>query len=203
MAETTYTYSVQDDFPNQQVEISALEAEILGSSITTALVGINLDGDNCDITFEDALSAPDKTTLDGIVANHQGVPLFGGVQRVNSEGEDTNATTTYQDKLTLNSQPLQGGDYLIIWYAEISLSSLIVGSGVFAQVRYNGVERGFSSSSSDQYMSFSGSATVTVEAGEAPSIVVAFRRVGVAATAQMRRVRVSIAPIMTDAGGGS
>jgi len=75
MAETPYTYSVQDDFPNHKVDPSRLQQEIQGSAIVTAMYSIFVGGDDCVITFKDALSSGDETILDGIVAAHSGEPL--------------------------------------------------------------------------------------------------------------------------------
>lgn len=202
MPETTYNYDLQLDFPNQAVQPDVLTAEIEASSITTALVGISIINDDVDITFVDALSPTDKNTLDLVVANHQGEDLAPPVQRANSEGESTNATTTYEEKLSLDSAPLAGGDYLITWYCEISVESDIAGSGMFAQLVYNGVERGFSSTPSSTYVSFSGSATVSAATGDTPTLALNFRRVGGANTAKIRRARMSIALLPEESGGG-
>lgn len=75
----TYTYSVSVDFPNEKVAPDRLTNEIDVSSISSGVLQcVNVcvsDADNCDIIFDVALSAPDVTTLDGLVAAHQGVPL--------------------------------------------------------------------------------------------------------------------------------
>lgn len=66
-------YSISGDFPNQVVAAGVLEAEILlefGSSPLCEYVSTY--GDVCTIEFDIALSGPQKTTLDGIVAAHQG-----------------------------------------------------------------------------------------------------------------------------------
>jgi len=193
MPQTTYNYDLQIDFPNQAVNTDVLTAEIEGSSITTALVGISVLNDDVDITFVDALSGADKTTLDGIVAAHQGVAFSDTVQRVFSEAESTTTDTSYQEKLTLSTGPLPEGDYLISWYCEIGVDTLLGGSGVFAQVTYNGTERGFTSSSSDFYRSFSGSAIVQLSAGDSPTIAINWRRVGASNTAKIRRARLLVA----------
>lgn len=75
MAATKYTYSISGDFPNQKVNSSRLSKEIDQSNIVTDLERIDTDADDCDIWFDDALSAPDKTTLDGLVAAHSGDPM--------------------------------------------------------------------------------------------------------------------------------
>ena len=78
MAETNYPYSLASDFPDGAINSTKLVAEIAASSIVTALERIDVTGDVVDITFKDALSAGDKTTLDndatgpsgGLIAAH-------------------------------------------------------------------------------------------------------------------------------------
>lgn len=76
MADTKYTYSISVDFPNQKVAPSKLTQEINDSSISSALLlYINTNDDDCDIWFDGVLSGADETTLDGLVAAHDGVDL--------------------------------------------------------------------------------------------------------------------------------
>ena len=75
MALTEYVYSVSTDFPNSKVNTDKLTYQIDASSIVTALDRIDVIGDACNIWFKDALSSGDETTLDGIVAAHDGNPL--------------------------------------------------------------------------------------------------------------------------------
>jgi hypothetical protein len=68
--ETTYTYSIASDFPGGVADTGNLVFEIQASAIVIALKSAIKDpnGDNADridITFRDALSAGDKTILDG------------------------------------------------------------------------------------------------------------------------------------------
>ena len=74
----TYTYSISIDFPNGAVDPDTLAKQIDTSSISSGVLeGITLrtpNADDCYIQFDVALSAPDVTTLDGIVAAHTGVP---------------------------------------------------------------------------------------------------------------------------------
>ena len=67
-----YTYSRSGDFPNQQVNSSALTHEIMASSITVAVDYINTYGDIVDIYMKSALSGAEETALDAVVAAHQG-----------------------------------------------------------------------------------------------------------------------------------
>jgi len=73
MAATKYTYSIQTDFPNHVENSDSLTTEIEVSSITVAFDHIDTAGDDCDIWFKAALSEGEETTLDGVVAAHQGV----------------------------------------------------------------------------------------------------------------------------------
>lgn len=68
----SYVYSVANDFPDGAVNPTKLDSEIRASSIVTALDGIVVVGDVLTIYFKAALSAPDKTTLDGNTTNPAG-----------------------------------------------------------------------------------------------------------------------------------
>lgn len=75
MAATEYSYSISEDFPNQKVAVDRLTKEIETSDISTTLDYITANDDDCDIWFEDELSAGDQTILDGIVDSHDGTHL--------------------------------------------------------------------------------------------------------------------------------
>lgn len=75
MAATKYTYSIQNDFPNQKVSTDRLLSEIRASAIVTAIDYINTSGDDCDVWFKAELSTGDKTILDGLIAAHTGEAL--------------------------------------------------------------------------------------------------------------------------------
>jgi len=79
---TTYTYSISTDFPNGRVEPGVLASEIMASSIVTALDSVGTVGDDCNITFKDPLSTADESTLNGLVAAHQGDAPPSEVQQV-------------------------------------------------------------------------------------------------------------------------
>lgn len=70
--QTTYTYSLANDFPGGQINSDKLTIAIKNSGIATALVGINMNGDVIQIVFTDVLSAGDKTTLDGNTSHPAG-----------------------------------------------------------------------------------------------------------------------------------
>jgi len=66
----TEVYSKSADFPNGIAPgqlVNEIEAD---PGITTQLLGISIDGDVVDIIFVSAISGPEKTALDIVVANH-------------------------------------------------------------------------------------------------------------------------------------
>lgn len=74
----TYSYEIAIQFPNQKANGASLKAEIVDSAIVTSLEGINVNPFEhqgyCDIIFASALTGPEETALNGIVAAHQGNP---------------------------------------------------------------------------------------------------------------------------------
>lgn len=117
MAETTYTYSIADDFPATGLNSSRLKLEIEQSAIITALDRIDTDGDVCNIIFKDALSAGDKTILDGdttapaggLIAAHtaEGIITPDGVQLYS--GADTPSPQTFDGSPIFAEQRLTLG----------------------------------------------------------------------------------------------
>ena len=77
---TTYTYTISTDVPAGSVDADTLTEEIQNSTIATALSRIVIAGDTLYVTFKDALSTADKTTLDndttapagGLIGAHTG-----------------------------------------------------------------------------------------------------------------------------------
>lgn len=70
-----YTYSIQNDFPNQILSSDRLTQEIESSTITIALDNISTSGDDCIVAFKASLSNDEQTTLDELVAIHSGADL--------------------------------------------------------------------------------------------------------------------------------
>jgi hypothetical protein len=75
MANTKYTYSISGDFLNGKVGSTKLTQEIGSSTIVYALDHISTIGDVCDIWFKSVLSGGEETTLDGVVAAHDGTTV--------------------------------------------------------------------------------------------------------------------------------
>lgn len=80
MAATKYEYTKAIDIPR-------LSQEIRASSITIALDYISVEGaDAVDIWFKEAISAGEKTTLDGLVTAHVNDPLPNVEPQKDSDG---------------------------------------------------------------------------------------------------------------------
>lgn len=75
---STYAYSIQNNFPNHTVDLDKLTTQIRASAIASTLDSLNTSGDVCNILFVTALSANDLTTLNGLVAAHDGIPSSTG-----------------------------------------------------------------------------------------------------------------------------
>lgn len=71
----TYTYSIAGDTANGVVDSDRLTMEIEDSAIAAALLHIDIFGDVLTLYFDASLSSGDETTLDGLVAAHDGAEL--------------------------------------------------------------------------------------------------------------------------------
>jgi hypothetical protein len=107
---TTYTYSIQNAFPNHQEASDRLISEIQSSSISIALDHIDTSGDNCYIIFKDVLSAGDVATLNAIVAAHSGTNLPRGTVITNIGPVPTNANG-YVTTSSINYTAIRGSTY--------------------------------------------------------------------------------------------
>jgi hypothetical protein len=192
----TYNYSIANDTANGEVNSTVLQSQINDSSISTGvLIDIGTTGDDLGITFDVALSAGDKTTLDGVVAAHTGVSLTGNTQQGTSEGASTTTQTTYQNKLGPTSQPLVGGVYQLIWYCELRVTGGL-GDRCQVRVRFNGSNVGEGNNEQPNWNPASGSGALTFADGDTPAFDIMFRRQGVAGdTAEVRRARLYLIPL--------
>ena len=60
---TKYTFSIQDDFPNQAVALPKFTGEITSSTITRALDYVNTEADVCDVWFKADLESGVRMSL--------------------------------------------------------------------------------------------------------------------------------------------
>ena len=194
---TTFHYSIQNDFPNQAVDLSVLTVEIEESTITATLNGINVNGDDCEIVFATDLSGPEVTTLNQIVATHTGLPFNNGAQRVNAIAAQDNSTNTWQSAAILNADPVGGEEYTLSFYCELRVTGGNNSSQAQFQVLLDGSDV---ASGGVEAITFfdcrSGSLVINTSRGSSPVIDLQFRQnQGAATTAQVRRVRLAIVPV--------
>lgn len=86
MSETIYAYSIASDTENAKVDSPKLVTEITNSSITISLTRIDTSGDDLSIIFDSAISGGEETTLDGLVAAHDGEPVVEPSAPVDTDG---------------------------------------------------------------------------------------------------------------------
>lgn len=135
---TTYTYSITNDFTAGYINPSRLQSDINSSAILTKLLSISTEGGTSSedqvtggtlhISFEQDLSAEEKTILDGdtsepaagLLASHDGSEtLFN--ELITSTKE---ITTTSKKYITTGMEySLTEGNYLIVASGSITNSS--------------------------------------------------------------------------------
>jgi hypothetical protein len=128
MAEYSYNFT---DFLNDEVNTQRFADEIRNSSIATTLSYLAVR-DKCYVYFGGALSGGDETTLEGLVAAHTGtsysVPTSYSVE---DNGTSNTTNTSYQQKLRLELNDIEGGAYIVFWAASVMSSD----SGTRVQTR--------------------------------------------------------------------
>lgn len=193
MAATKYTYSISTDFPNQKVNSDLLEQEIDESSISTALSYIFTEGDVCDIWFDDVLSGPDQTTLDGLVAAHQGTDTDNATQTAKAWGSSGTTDTNWQLKLELNSTPLKKGTYEVSWNAEIKMTTGGMGDHVEVHMSVDGTQQAETHDYEIDWHHFGGAIAFDFKEADTPEIKLKWRRVGAGGdNAKIRRAALTL-----------
>lgn len=133
-----YNYMIATDFPGGAWDSDNLKKEILESSITTQLRGVNSDGSSVKIVFASELSAAEKTVLDGdtskpaggLIAAHNSTketPLGDITERFGSSnmGARTASDVDLWSSVTRDTQPDDGDIQVghgILWRDEASKS---------------------------------------------------------------------------------
>lgn len=72
--ETVYTYSITET-SNNKIATDSFHVNIVSSTIKSAIKDVVADGVNFRAVFKSELDSSDKTTLDNLVANHDGVSI--------------------------------------------------------------------------------------------------------------------------------
>lgn len=114
MAETPYPYTIATDFSAGKVDPDRLGREIV-AQIATALVRIDTDAGICTVVFAAALTAPEKTSLDGdasppapgsIIWDHTGAPVLSVPSTTFMSSADSATFTTPAITVPLDSSTI-------------------------------------------------------------------------------------------------
>jgi len=196
---TEFTYSIQNDFPNQAVDASVLTIEVEDAAIAPALDGININGDDVTLEFDADLSAPEVTTLDGVIAIHTGVGFNDSPQRINVIAAQDNATNVWTDAAQLTADPVGMAQYTLSFYCELRTSGGNNTSQSQFQVLIDGSEVASGGTRGVEFFDArSGNLVISTNRGASPVITLQHRQNGAAATAQVRRCRLALIPLLSE-----
>lgn len=198
------TYSLAANFSAHIINLDTFQRSITQSTIAQVLSGLQVNGDVVTVSFPLALSAGDKTTLDGIVAAHTGTPFASAplpLRAVSIASQTSDLTTdSVAAAVGVGVGGLGPGDYLISFLCETATTAVVANTGVRAALQYDpGDGSGFADVYEDswdkpQFHIVGGSAVVTLKAGDRPAIQLVWRRLGASSNPGIiRRIRMSIA----------
>jgi len=193
---STQTYLLSE-FPNTKCNVQILEAEIVAASLTVNLVSTpQLTGSSVVCTFEDLLTSGDVTSLDAVVAAHQGDDFGSTLIKANSTGQSENSTTDWVSKLSLTADPLPSGVYLVSWAIEHEMAAIVSGTAGQVRLTWNAASVYEDTWDLNQPHNFGGAIPMDLDAGAEPVVALEFKKLGApAATVYCRQARLSIAKI--------
>jgi hypothetical protein len=110
--ETEYQYSVQNSFPNHKVNNTLLVTQVRASAISVAIDYVSSSGDVLSVWMKDALGTTDKSTLDGLVAAHDGSATPDASIPVTIAGDNSKLIDPYTHKLITQDQRYNGPLYV-------------------------------------------------------------------------------------------
>ena len=122
---TSYQYDFSE-FLNDTADAQKLQNQIDASSISIKCDGVTISYKDEEVTIDFAsdLSGGEITTLDGIVAAHDGIPYVDqGTGWVESSGVSGTSSSTWQEKIKLDyNSTADNNNFKIDWYAEVASS---------------------------------------------------------------------------------
>lgn len=146
--------------------------------------GISRAGDRVTVSWSSVtVSQATFDAVDADVAAHVGGNFSSLPLTAVSEGVDTDDSGAEVDKVTLDSQLLRAGTYLLGWYAEIKTNAEVALTAAVARlyVTKNGgaeQERGSKTWQFPAYNQFSGSFPFTAVDGDRYELRLAYERLG-------------------------
>jgi hypothetical protein len=185
----TYSYS---DTNNELVNVSILRQQILDDA--TPIPNLEsvaaLDGSSeILIQFASALSGAEKTALDAVVADHDGVEFAPREQSFESLAIQDTSVDNPKTVLNVSAGPTIPNLYVAILYCEIRLQSTVVGGIATVAFKIDGVEVATTTHlDTGDWTSFSASVDELCKAGDVAAMQVTLTQSGVASVAEIRRV---------------
>lgn len=191
---TTYTYTIATAFLNGVVDPTSFSAEIKASSVASAVLErIDTASGDCMMTFTNALSSPQQTTLQSLAAAHTGVPFDSKEQRATSEGVTQRATPGTTDKLTFQSASVVAGWCRVSWYAEYRITTATKDTATVTTLVNGTPVAEESVSTVADWQSAAGFYELSVAAGAKLSVILRLTLAGAGgAAAEIRRARITV-----------
>lgn len=177
-----------------------LQQEMVDAGLSVEVNSVSVSDTLANLFFLGMILAADVLLVDAVVAAHTGSAFQPRHQKATSEAASSQDTTTDTEKVSLSTGVLAAGSYVVSWYAEISVTSVVANTGVsagFVATKNGGadVEAGRSVNDLTVYCSFSGSYQFDVLDGEHFTFTVVFKRLGASSNpAKIRRARIFLAP---------
>jgi len=175
--------------------------EVADESLSEYPTSIYLSGSDVMVVWDDLPLAADRTAVLAVAAAHEGGDFAESVQKEIEEAEDDDDTGDPVVRLTLDTGLLPAADYLLAWYAEGKVDSVVAATGMRIRlyITKNGgsrTARGEFNSASNGYNPFSGTVVLSgVEAGETYKFELEYEKLGPTSNpAYIQRCRVFLKP---------
>jgi hypothetical protein len=109
-----------NEFPNSKVNVLSLQTEVNDKNLSVSLSGVPvLVGSEVVCSFVGDLTPTDFSELQEVVSAHSGADFGSTVYSVESQEESsTSEINVWHNKLSLHTDPLKPGTYLIAWSCE-------------------------------------------------------------------------------------
>jgi hypothetical protein len=131
---TTYSYV------KSPVSIDRLTQEIQMSTIAPVVDHMNLFGSALDIAFRSDLTTTEKSTLDSIIAAHDGTPLTSDFNEMTSTVMTSTNSSSYVILNGMVSPPLVAGTYIILFSGTFSTTiPLLANPAIYVACFANGI----------------------------------------------------------------
>jgi len=188
--------------PPGNPNVSIFAQEVSDESLSVQPSSVYSSGTDIVLMWDSGLPVTsDITLIDGVVASHEGGDFASSVQQEVVEAEDDDDTGDPVVRATLDTGLLPADDYLLSWYAEGKVDSVVASTGMRIRlyITKNGGsrdERGEFNNDLNGYNPFSGTVMLNaVKAGETYKFELEYEKLGPTSNpAYIQRCRIFLAP---------